>query len=127
MLSARRREVQGEVQSLVRHGRRDHSRDEGDELERSDADIQGDLDCALLQMRGEALTRIDEALARLDGGQYGTCGVCGCEIAERRLRALPFAVRCQACEERREQEHGGGRRLPLRRSGFSLFPERASS
>ena len=126
MLSTRRREVQGEVQTHIRDGRNGRSSEVGDELEQSDADIQGELDFALLQMRAETLTRIDEALARIDGGQYGTCHGCGNEISERRLRALPFAVRCQACEERREQQ-GDGQRITPRRSRFSLFPDIASS
>ena len=53
----------------------------------------------LLQMSAETLARIDAALRRLDVGQYGFCAECAKEIAERRLRALPFAVRCQACED----------------------------
>jgi len=126
LLSTRRAEVQGEVRGLMRHGRSDQSREVGDALEHSDADIQEDLDFALLQMRAETLTCVDEALARLDGGQYGSCHGCGCEIAERRLHALPFAVRCQACEERREQEHGDARQLRLRRSRSSLFPNSIS-
>ncbi len=127
MLSARRREVQDEVQSHIRNGRTSRPIEVGDDLEHSDADIQGDLDCALLQMRAETLTRIDEALERIDGGQYGSCWECGRGISERRLRALPFAVRCQVCEERREQEQRHARQLGHHRRGFSLFPDVVSS
>jgi RNA polymerase-binding transcription factor DksA len=42
-----------------------------DQLEDSDANNQGDLDFALLQMRAKVLSRIDEALARVDAGRYG--------------------------------------------------------
>ena len=58
-------------------------------------DAQG---TAALSGCGEAL----EALARLEQGNYGNCFDCGEEIAEKRLRALPFAVRCKDCEEARE-------------------------
>jgi len=51
----------------------------------------------------QTLARIDDALAQLDAGKYGSCLECAREIAETRLRAWPFAVRCQSCEERREQ------------------------
>jgi DnaK suppressor protein len=81
---------------------------------------------ALLQMSAESLLRIDEALVRLDAGEYGSCFECAGEIAERRLRALPFAVRCVACEERREK-NGRARQLAERRNGFSLFPDVAGS
>jgi len=53
-------------------------------------------------MKAETLQKINEALARLEEGKYGYCFECGEEIAEQRLRALPFAVRCKDCEEARE-------------------------
>ena len=54
----------------------------------------------------QTVARIDDALVRLDAGKYGSCLECAREISEQRLRALPFAVRCQGCEQRREQERG---------------------
>ena len=126
MLFERRREMQDEVQRRIRNGRVDRPKEVRDDLEHSDADIQGDIELALLQMRSETLTRIDEALVRLDAGKYGSCFECAGEISGRRLRALPFAVRCQACEERREKE-GNARQAAQRRGGTSLFPEAISS
>jgi DnaK suppressor protein len=126
MLSDRRRKIQTDVQSRIRGGRADRPNEVRDDLEVSDADIQGDLDMALLQMSAETLLRVDEALVRLDAGEYGSCFECGGEIAERRLRALPFAVRCVACEERREKQ-GRARQIAERRHGFSLFPDVAGS
>jgi DnaK suppressor protein len=123
MLTARRREIQNEVQSRIRDGRTDRANEVRDDLESSDAGIQGDIEFSLLQMRAETLSRVDEALARLDAGKYGMCFECESDISERRLRALPFAVRCQACAEKREQEQGKARRLTQRRSDVSLFPD----
>jgi len=104
-LLERRRELRNEVHDRMRHGRVRRAQEGTDDLEHSEADIQGDLALALLQMQSETLARIDAALARLDGGGYGLCLACEREIATRRLRALPFAVRCQACEEKREAPH----------------------
>ena len=70
----------------------------------SDAALQHGIDFALIQMKAETLARIDAALARLDAGMYGDCLDCESEISGQRLRALPFAVRCIACEEKREQQ-----------------------
>ncbi len=53
MLSERRREMQDYVQSRIRDGRADRPNEVRDEVEDSDADIQGDLDIALLQMRAD--------------------------------------------------------------------------
>ena len=119
MLSERRRRIQDDVLSRMRHGRADRSNDVADTLERSDADIQEGIEFSLLQMRAETLTQIDDALLRLDAGQYGSCFECESEIAAGRLRALPFAVRCQLCEERRERAQGDAtRRAPHRDSSF---------
>lgn len=126
MLSERRRDIQEEVQSRIRDGRVDRPTEVRDDLESSDADIQGDIELALLQMRSETLGRIDQALVRLDADKYGSCFECEGEISERRLRALPFAVRCQACEERREKQQGQAKQAAQQRSRGSLFAPTAS-
>ena len=126
MLTDRRREMQNEVQGRIRDGRAERALEVGDDLEHSDAGIQGDIDFALLQMSAEAVARVNAALVRLDAGKYGSCFECESEISQARLRALPFAVRCHACEERREQQQGRQRQL-TRRGHFTLFPETISS
>jgi DnaK suppressor protein len=42
------------------------------------------------------VTRADvvRALEKLDEGSYGTCDICGKEIAPGRMQALPWAVLC---------------------------------
>ena len=40
------------------------------------------------------LRSIDDAFARIDEGTYGTCRVCGREIAEERLEARPWTDLC---------------------------------
>ena len=66
-----------------------------------EADTQQDIEFALIQMKAETLDQINQALSRLDEGAYGYCLECGEEIPERRLRALPFAIRCKDCEDRK--------------------------
>jgi DnaK suppressor protein len=122
LLSERRQAMQDDVQSRIRSGRSDRAVDVGDALDHSDGNVQGDLELALLQMRAATLIRIDEALVRLDAGKYGSCFECTEEISEQRLRALPFAVRCRTCEERREQDQRQARKLD-QRDASPLFPE----
>jgi hypothetical protein len=57
ILSDRRRELHNEVQSRIRDGRTDRPMDVRHDLEAPDADIHGEIDVALLQMRAETLTR----------------------------------------------------------------------
>ncbi len=122
-LFERRRTLGAELAGRIRDGRADRAVAGSDALEHSEADIQEDISLALLQMRTETLTRIDEALGRIDKGTYGSCFECDEDISERRLEAMPFAVRCQTCEEQHELDEGRAQRLGGRRSTFSLFPD----
>jgi DnaK suppressor protein len=125
ILESRRRELMAEVRSKMKHVR-DENSDESqgvlDAAETSEADIQDDIEFALIQMKTETLKKIEDALTRLDEGTYGNCFECGDEISERRLRALPFAVRCKDCEEAREVAVQREKQLAQRRSaaGFML-------
>jgi len=92
-----------------------------DAVESSEADIQEDIEFALIQMKSETLNKINDALGRLEQGQYGNCFECGEEISEKRLRALPFAVRCKDCEEAREVAEQRERQMAARRVAGSLF------
>jgi RNA polymerase-binding transcription factor len=118
MLEDRRGELVREVQAKIREARTDSTleRDVLDQGESSEVDIQDEIGFALIQMKAETLDKIDAALGRLGEGTYGDCFDCGEEIAEVRLRALPFAVRCRDCEEDREtvelREHIARRRGP---------------
>lgn len=100
MLESHRSRLIGEIAEKLRHARdepRDlHASDVLDRMER----FQGeDMKYALLGMKTETIQRIDEALRRLDAGEYGLCSDCDREISDQRLSALPFAIRCRDCEE----------------------------
>ena len=98
ILEERRREIMSEVQGKIRDVRSESANSPTtgvlDAAETSEADIQDDIEFALIQMKSETLNKINDALSRLEQGNYGNCFECGEEIAEKRLRALPFAVRC---------------------------------
>jgi DnaK suppressor protein len=124
ILEERRREILSQVQEKMRDVRAEGALGEGqgvlDAAETSEADIQDDIEFALIQMKSETLHKIEEALARLDEGTYGYCFECGDEVSERRLRALPFAVRCKDCEEAREVAAQRERQSHRRTGGFLL-------
>ncbi len=127
MLDERRREITSEVQGRIRVARSEQTvGDVVDDVETSEADIQEDIEFALLQMKAETLNKINEALARLEDGTYGYCFECGEDIAEQRLRALPFAVRCKDCEEAREVAAKRERQLAQRRNASALFLDMSS-
>jgi len=125
ILVERRKEIMSEVHSKIRDVRTEGANSPAhgvlDAAETSESDIQDDIEFALIQMKAETLNKIEEALRRLEEGTFGYCYECGEEISEKRLRALPFAVRCKDCEEAREMAQQRERVIAQRRGAASLF------
>jgi len=127
MLLERRQSLQQDVAERLKAGRARRDNDVGDTIDATDVGVQGDIALSLIQIHSETLTRVDHALARLDAGQYGLCTECGDDISVERLNALPFAVRCQSCEQTREQAQNHIRRRVQQQGNFWLFSDRAGS
>jgi len=80
------------------------------EMEASDADapdlgdralsnVSLDLSYQLSAGERDLLRRIDEAIARIDKGEYGECVHCGKKVQMARLEAVPWARHCVSCQE----------------------------
>lgn len=128
MLEGRRLELAQDLQGRLRGARTNDSNDHDvfDEGEVSEIDIQHEIQFALIQMKAETLKQIDAALRRLEDGAYGYCLECGNEIAEPRLLALPFAVRCKDCEGVSETANQRERTFSERRDSASLLSDAGS-
>lgn len=101
MLEDRRREIHTRLRSL-RETLPAEAAEVKDAEEQSVNDFVRDVELALMEMTSETLGQIDEAMQRLEAGSYGVCAECGAEIAEARLKAVPFATLCVPCQEAQE-------------------------
>jgi DnaK suppressor protein len=124
MLEIRRRELQRALGVKLRDVRANNGHDGQivgalDAADASNSELLQDIGITLTEMTAEALVRIDEALARIASGVYGLCAECNGEISQKRLAALPFAVRCRECQELHEIGEGRLRQFSARR-GASL-------
>jgi DnaK suppressor protein len=121
MLEQRRHQIEGQVKSKVRSFRDTGSK----ELQRPRTDLDDDpapedIEFALVQMQSQTLENIRIALKRLASGEYGICTDCEEEIAEKRLRALPFAGRCRSCQEDLERVEHRSRKSVQRDTGLRM-------
>lgn len=73
--------------------------DFGDAGSRATESMDRDLTVNTLRGRRE---RLEEALSRLDRGEYGRCAVCGAVIDDERLETRPETDRCR---EHPEDDH----------------------
>jgi RNA polymerase-binding protein DksA len=56
---------------------------------------------SILENTRDILSKVEEALGRIDDGTYGTCDVCGEAIPVARLDALPYTKLCVTCASAR--------------------------
>lgn len=61
---------------------------------------------AMLRHDDAELAAVDAALARMADGTYGWCTGCGEEVGAARLKALPQAELCIACQDVVEHRRG---------------------
>jgi DnaK suppressor protein len=102
----------------------------GDNLNRSQRESSGDLSSYSFHMADQGtdnfdrefalnlvsseqdiLYEIDDALRRIDMGNYGVCEACGKAIEKARLHAMPFTKMCIGCKS--EAERGKTRFRPF--------------
>ena len=55
---------------------------------------QNDMRQSLRDEARQNLVYVENALSRIENGTYGECEVCGKQIEEQRLQALPYATLC---------------------------------
>ena len=92
--------------SLTRHDEVNTVEDGTDAFERQFA-------LSLVTSENDALHEIDEALRRIEGGEYGVCEGCGEIIEEPRLKALPFVRMCIGCQSEAEKGKARFHRPPV--------------
>jgi RNA polymerase-binding protein DksA len=64
--------------------------------------LEREMDWTLEENAERILAEIDTALGKIDDGTYGTCVVCGKQIPEDRLAAVPYATLC--VDDKRAEE-----------------------
>jgi RNA polymerase-binding transcription factor DksA len=74
-----------------------------DEFDQARSLAEVETHASLIEAAENRLKAIDEALERLAQNHYGLCERCGNEIAADRLKAIPFAVSCVACQQKRDE------------------------
>ena len=63
----------------------------------------------LLAKEQDALSEIEQAISRCEGGVYGICEMSGEKIPNERLEAIPFARYTVQCQAEWEKNNNGGR------------------
>jgi len=75
----------------------------GDQIDLAVRAYSRDFLLSLSERERKELFLIEDALARLDKGEYGVCSQCGSSIPRSRLQAVPWARLCIVCQGLQEE------------------------
>lgn len=106
LLDALRREASDRTTALeaalaqLTHDRSGQSDDDEHDPEGVPLSAEWSRLSGLLDGARDELQQVDDALARMDAGEYGVCANCGRGIPIERLRVRPFADLCVPCAEK---------------------------
>lgn len=78
-----------------------------------------DFALSVLAKEQDALYEIEQALRRIQSGNYGICEMSSRKIPQARLEAIPFARLTVECQAQWEKEYGKRRFRPSNEVGFS--------
>ncbi|WP_018861807.1 RNA polymerase-binding protein DksA [Thioalkalivibrio sp. ALJ3] len=98
LLRAWRQELAEEVDRTVGHMRQDAA-NFADPADRATQEEEFGLELRARDRERKLSKKIDEALRKIDTGDYGYCETCGVEIGIRRLEARPTATMCIDCKQ----------------------------
>lgn len=76
----------------------------GDVVDAALDSVQDEISSQLAEVESRELARIEYALERMHGGQFGLCEGCGTNIPMARLNALPYATFCIKCQREAERQ-----------------------
>ena len=108
VLLAWRRELEEEITRTVQQ-MRDEPENPPDPNDRASQETDMSLELRSRDRERKLIKKIDEALKRMETGDYGYCESCGVEIGLERLEARPTAELCIDCktqDELRERQVG---------------------
>ncbi|WP_221797641.1 TraR/DksA family transcriptional regulator [Oceanobacter mangrovi] len=95
-------ELSHRAESALRDARHQDEGVPGDFAEQVTERENDEVLAAISHEATQQAQQIRQALQRIEDGSYGECVECGKMINAERLHALPAAVRCIQCEEKRQ-------------------------
>jgi DnaK suppressor protein len=104
-LQKRRNEITGQVNHLEKDLREDIADNQnmpGDSADHGSGELNQHLSVTLMENDRIELERIERAILRIEGGNYGECENCEKQIPMPRLKAIPWATRCITCQSQAE-------------------------
>lgn len=104
MLAAKKESITRKLTDTITESKEMESNVAQDLVDKAETSYTKEFLLSLSDGDREKLLLIDEALKRLEHGEFGVCQVCGKDIGLKRLEAIPWTPYCIDDQEKAEQE-----------------------
>ena len=85
-------------------GMTDHGETFPDPTDRATLESERNFTLRIRDRERRLISKIKEALARIEQGTFGICEECGEDISDERLKARPVTTLCINCKKKQENE-----------------------
>jgi len=89
-----------------------------DTVDRAETSYTKEFLLLLTDAEKEQLDLINQALRRIETGEYGQCQNCGEPISKKRLEIMPWVPLCIQCQEKKEKEEQEEKEIEREREIF---------
>lgn len=103
LLLEKRVELVHDVEEVRSRAAEDTEEEDKDYIDDAVSSYTKEFLYSLSDLERKQLVLVDRALEAIEEETYGTCEECGEEIEEKRLKAVPWAIHCLACQELAER------------------------
>lgn len=102
-LQEEKEQILAELRAQAASSKDNSRKDVGDEVDSSVDEQERELSLLLRDRDRDRLESIEEAIQRMQTGDYGYCEECGDSIPKKRLMAMPLARMCVNCQQDQER------------------------
>lgn len=103
LLVEKREQLVQEVEEVRSRAAQDTEEEDKDYIDDAVSSYTKEFLYSLSDLERKQLVLVDRALEAIAEETYGTCEECGEEIEDKRLKAVPWATHCLACQELSER------------------------
>jgi DnaK suppressor protein len=103
-LERRRREILAGAQESINGDLQQETENLPDPTDLATNESDQSFNIRIRERERKLLTKIEQAIGRIDEGGYGICEVCGGEIGAARLKARPVTTLCIQCKTDQEEK-----------------------
>ena len=104
LLAAKKESITRKLTETITESKEMESNVAQDLVDKAETSYTKEFLLSLSDGEREQLLLIDEALKRLEHGEFGVCQVCHKEIGAKRIVAIPWTPLCIDCQQKAEEE-----------------------